>query len=89
MLSLGEQDGIAAASYAATHEQEIEDTLDYFAHKSLRNPEVFNTSFEEYLTKKANGVFKDFNRKEHKKLKALYEPVPPMNVLEELIWTKL
>ena len=68
-MSQGESDGASAAKQSKT---DLETTLDYFGLKAKMDYRVFNTTYEEFLEKRAEGQFVDFVRLEDDFLKMKY-----------------
>ena len=64
--NIGLQDGTSASV------QSSQDLLEYFGLKKKLDPRVKGTTFEQFLEKKEQGAFADFDVREDSYLKALF-----------------
>ena len=64
--------GISDAMNAAMTENDVQDTLHYFALKKKRHDDVKNVSYDEFVEMKKNGKFGDYNLLDDAHLSAVY-----------------
>ena len=69
MVNLGEADAKASAQAGP---QSINDTFHYFSLKKKQDSRVNGVKFEEFVTKKANGEFDDYNVLEDSTMQAMF-----------------
>ena len=69
MVTLGEKDAKASA---AAGPQSINDTFHYFSLKKKNDSRVNGVNFEDFVSKKANGDFEDYNVLDDTTMQAMF-----------------